>query len=102
MTNEELGFASDPLGMLAPGSTATVVYTAPVGSEGTNTAVVTGSPVLPDGTMIPELESVSESDPSSIELLPFEPSVRVENTVRCIALNSYLFQISINRVTGIH
>lgn len=82
VSDTALDFTSDPTRVISPGSTATVVFTTPIGGGGTNDAIVTGSPTLRDGSVIPELDSVSDTDPSAVELLPFEPSITIDNTVR--------------------
>lgn len=52
--------------MLAPGSTATVSYTASISGYLKNFAAVTATPSLPDGTPVTDSSDVTDSDPSAV------------------------------------
>jgi len=65
---------------VAPGDSTFVSFEGVITSSVVNTAIVTATPVLEDGSS-PGIADVSDSDTAEVVKLVFEASVEVKNTV---------------------
>lgn len=81
ISDPELDFTDDSIGQLGIGETVTVAFTSTITKKLTNNATVIATPITDDGIQIPNISKVTSSDPSSVALLLYSPSVGVANTV---------------------
>lgn len=79
--NPILGFADKSITLLAPGTTKMLTMDGAITVSAKNTAVVTGTPSLRDGTVVPDVSKVTASDPSAVERLAHAPRVEIDNLV---------------------
>ena len=81
LTNGALVYTETGIATLAPGESILVPFVSNILSNLTNTAVVVGNPVLPNGTDIVDLDDVTATDPSSVGLLQHTADISITNTV---------------------
>ena len=81
LTNGALAYNKNGIVTLAPGESVLVPFVSSILSNLTNTAVVVGNPVLPNGSDIADLADVSASDPSAVGLLEHKANISITNTV---------------------
>jgi hypothetical protein len=80
VVDAELGLTKT-IGRLAPGQKSSFFQIGKIMSDLVNTAIVTGNPVLADGTDIAGDADVTASDPSAVAKLTFSPKVAIDKTV---------------------
>jgi hypothetical protein len=66
---------------LAPGASTTVPVPRKILADLVNSANVTATPVLKDGSIIPGLPKVTAVDSSEVAVVAFQPSVNIDNKV---------------------
>lgn len=81
LRNGDLGFGSLEVPNLNAGESATVVYKGKITEKLTNVVHATGNPVFANGEDIPGLNYVSDSDPSAVDIIPYDPSISIDNVV---------------------
>ena len=82
LENDDLDFGgSMPVPDLEPGESVFLLHTSTIERKLENTVRVTADPVFEDGGAIPGLDDVIDSDPSSVAVIPYMPSIWVDNTV---------------------
>jgi uncharacterized repeat protein (TIGR01451 family) len=68
-------------GSMAPGAKQLIYVSGSIKQDLLNNVVVTGVPILSDGTRIVGADTVTNEDPSAVVKLGFKPSIVVDNTV---------------------
>jgi uncharacterized repeat protein (TIGR01451 family) len=82
LTDEQIGNYTQLLNTtLAPGASTTVFTTKTILKAGKNDAVVTAIPAFSNGKEISDASAVSATDPSEVGVVPFKPSIFINNTV---------------------
>ena len=86
VTDDKLGAVGTVEGLLAPGATVVLTKTANVSANVVNVGTVVGTPVAKDGSEIPSLAQVSDTDDAEVTVVPvsLEPATigdRVWNDV---------------------
>ena len=80
VVDEILQYINTALGSMDPGDSVMLPVEKTITGTFTNIATATGNPLFFDGTDIPELADVSDSDPSSVDKIAHSPNIQVENT----------------------
>lgn len=86
VVDETLQFINTAIGSMNPGDSVMLPVEKIITGTLTNIATATGNPLFFDGTDIPELADVSDSDPSSVDKIAHSPNIQVENTGTSVLL----------------
>lgn len=79
--DEQLNIKDLPVRDLMAGDETTVTVPGVIVASESNTAHVTGYPCLEDLTTLLPTDTVSAEDDSGVDLIPFEPSITIDNEV---------------------
>jgi archaellum component FlaF (FlaF/FlaG flagellin family) len=82
VVNDILSYDDTRSGLIAPGENYTVVAPREIAKSLENLATVTAYPAFPDETLIPDIEPVKDTDPSSVVKVQFSPEVTISNDVK--------------------
>lgn len=81
LSNEVLLYSNVLDSPMKPGESRLFMFPSEISTGRMNTVNVYGTPVMVDGRALLDLDEVTHSDPSGVELLPYSPSITITNTV---------------------
>lgn len=82
LDNDDLGFVdTTSIGQLPPGAKITVPFQTAINGKLVNHVEAFGNPIKPDGTDLPGIDDVMDTDPSEVDEVKANPSIEITNKV---------------------